>query len=133
MPLIAVVPLYDGAAIFGPCPHVRGRATEIARSTRGFSGVNGLVSKKLGTRGATAEASGCLFGPTPADLRTAEAVFELYLQLGDPHDLVDTVGRTWPLMILVTFEYTSEPYQDEGGWSRDYRATFLGLALPTAS
>lgn len=126
----SVTPLYDGLALFGPGAHVIGRANPVARVTRGFPGLRGLVTKTLGSRGARAEAWGVLVGPARVDQAAAEAALELYKLDGGAYPLLDSLGRTWPEMVLVDFEPIGEVYQDENGHAREYRAEFLGLTNP---
>lgn len=128
--MTGLIPLFNGLPIFGPAPIVRARAEPMARTFRGFSGLHGLVTKRSGTRGARADASGPLVGWTREDLAAAEEVFENFKLLGDAYTLFDSLGRSWPLMILVEFDPIGMVIQDESGFLREYRATFVGLSHP---
>lgn len=128
--MTGVTPLFNGVDCFGPVARVAAHVTPPARVTRGFVGVNNLVTKFNGTRGAAAEATGTLFGDTLADQIAAEGVLHNFEAGGAAYVLIDTEGRAWPNMILVAFEL-GDLIQDVNGYARDYRATFLGLSLPT--
>jgi hypothetical protein len=130
MPMLGVVPTFDGLPMFGPAPVVRAWANPVARQVRGFLGTNGLVTKAGGTRGATGEAFGVLFAGNQALLDAAVAVLESYKVSGVASVLVDGKGRAWPAMILVDFRLASEIRQDNNAVSIEYRAEFLGLVQP---
>lgn len=124
-------PLYNGVPCFGPAAIVNARVIPIARRTQGFSGLNGLVTKTFGSRGAVATARGILTAANATQLGLAEGSFEVELLASGAATLRDSTGRDWPNMIMIDFDNTAPIIRGaDGGVCREYVVHFLGLTHP---
>lgn len=123
-------PLYNGVACFGPAAVVNARLIPLARHTRGFSGLNGLITKTSGSRGAVATARGIITAIDDAALNVAEGSFEVILLAAGKATLRDSLGRSWPNMVFQDFDNSAPILKDANGVCREYVIHFLGLTHP---
>jgi hypothetical protein len=120
---------YNSLDIFGIDPVIRTRPNPAAHQRTAYPGVAGVQDVRLGSRGGTSEATGTLYGTTLSDLAAFEDLWAAYVVDGGAYTLVDTKGRTWPSVILDSFEPEGEihPFDPVWGYTRRYRATFFHL------
>lgn len=123
MPVYSTDPRFNGVLIFGPAPTVRARWRPLARQWNSYAGVNGRQTTSHGSRGATGEASGILFGEHRVDLQAAENALEFYKLDGGAYLLIDSDQVPWDNMILIDY-VPGRLFQDANGWWREYTATF---------
>ena len=110
--------------MFGPAAVVRANINPPARTWHSFPGLNGRFTKSLGLRACRAVAQGVLTAGDEDELAILQAVFDSYLVDGGEYVLTDSLGTTWPYMILVSFERSNAVLRDYDGVSQEYVAQF---------
>jgi hypothetical protein len=119
-----ITPLYNGLAIFGPAPHVRGRVNPLERRWSAYPAINGRLSVIGGSRGSVAVAAGVLAGVDEDDLKAQHALWEAFKLDGGAYFLYDCLGKLWPAMILIEFDPEGEVLGFPGGVMQEYSARF---------
>jgi hypothetical protein len=130
MPLIQVIPLYNGAAIFGAAPVVIPKVEPLRDQRQTYPGVNGVERIIHGTQGATIQVSGVFVADDVTYLGPIEQIWRDLQIAGTTATLIDTAGIEWPDTFLETFEPDEEikPWIGDTGVSRKYKATFRTLS-----
>jgi hypothetical protein len=123
------VPTYGGQAVFGLVTSCVATLNQVATQKEEFAGVNGRLSKFLGTRGTTVRVRGLL---NDSDLASLNADEQILLSFADgvARQLVDVRGRPFNNM-LFEGDYDPDPRGPVrlagGGWGLEYTMTFVGL------
>jgi hypothetical protein len=121
------VPTYGGISIFGNSAIITTSIQPRERQVNGFFGLDGVESLDGGSRGGDTHAQGVLVGTGAFGLAVAESLF-YGLADGQARDLVDTIGRTWPNVLLDVYKPTGRVRMTPGGvLFRSYEARFVHL------
>ena len=117
---------FDGQDLFGSGPEsIRPCAWERQLQRRGFAGVDGELVLDLGLRSRAIQQTGRLQGASAAAVTALAGAIEAY-QDGEPHELIDDHGRTYPSAILEEFETTTPVKRGRGFWC-EYVARYRQL------
>ncbi|MGO9463086.1 MAG: hypothetical protein ACLQIB_04405 [Isosphaeraceae bacterium] len=123
------MPTLDGNPVFGYASHVRHNPHPSAQQFNAFFGINGQQTLHGGSRGRTFLISGVFAGSSFYDITNAEAALLTYAD-GQPHTLVDNLGRTWANVI---FRGDYEPFAEGprplagGGWCLPFKCVMEAL------
>jgi len=106
----------DGQDLFGSGPHTV-RATSWQRSVRrrGFPGLDGELILDMGLRSRIISQQGRLQAATADALNALITQIEQFLD-GKPHTLVDDHGRSFPNVLLESFEPTTPLQRGRNFW-----------------
>jgi hypothetical protein len=101
-----------------------------SRQVNTYAGANGLEIIDQGSRGGSTDAEGAIINQTPYGLAAVDQQFRALQLDGSPFALVDTLGTTWPGVILVQYKPEGRVYRVIGPFGllyfgRKYRAEFL--------
>lgn len=118
---------FGGASIFGRAVKVSTVRDPVERQENGYSGLNGVESLSLGSRGGMTTVIGLLTGAATSDLEAAEETIRSYND-GIARTLVDSYGISWVYVVLVDYQpqgrIVRDPYR---GYCRPYVARFRHL------
>ena len=119
---------YGGVPIFGLVTRFVATLNPNARQVTAFPGVNGVLSKFLGTRGGTFEIGGVLYNTDMASVNIAEQILLSYAD-GAARTLTDVRGRSFA-NVVFDGEYTPAPdgpHPYANGWILAYSMRMHGL------
>lgn len=112
----------------GPFVRMKTRANRPDLQLTSYPGVNGLAAMATGARGFTTECDFACIGSDAATLATVIGSFmaaQYNYVLGS---LVDSLGTSWPNVLLVEFFPTDDVVYVPGyGWGQEFHAEFLHL------
>jgi hypothetical protein len=74
-----------------------------AKQVNSYAGANGLEVLDMGSRGGTTVVEGAMVGVGTSGLAGAEAALRAMQVDGGAYVLVDTLGNSWPGVILIAF------------------------------
>ncbi len=119
----------DGNAVFGAAVRIVHAPRPAAIQMNEYFGLSGRQALYGGARGRSFQVSGVFEAATVAGLAALENDLLAYAD-GQPHVLVDTLGRVWPSVVFPG-EYTSSPMGPTpaagGGWCLPYTLKLEGL------
>jgi hypothetical protein len=119
---------YGGVAIFGLVESFVATVNPVARQVTAFPGVNGLLSKFLGSRGTTYRIRGVLNDNSLGALNADEQVLLSYAD-GIARTLTDVRGRSFS-NVVFDGEYDPDPMgprPTDTGWALRYTMIMHGL------
>src|ERR1700748_1498174 len=121
------MPSFGGVNIFGTAVTMSTIDQPRAKQVNSFFGLSGLEALDGGSRGRFTEASGLLYGSSPALLAAAESTFRSFDD-GVARVLTDNLGTAWGNVCLQSFRPLGRVRQSPFGvFFRAYRARFLHL------
>ncbi len=117
---------FDGQNLFDSGPYsIRPDAWERQLQRRGFAGLDGELVLDLGLRSRAIQQTGRLQGASASAVAALAEAIEAY-QDGEPHELIDSHGRTYPSVILEEFQTTTPIKRGRGFWC-DYTVSYRQL------
>ena len=124
-----MVPLYRGLPLFGgQCIVISSSAPRDGTMYATF-GANGLEpNNDGGGRGGITVITGTLYGPGPGGLAASESAVRSFND-GQAGDFVDSLGTTWPNVLIQTFSPLGRVRMDRTGTCyRQFKCTLLHLS-----
>ena len=125
------IPTFDDQQLFGVWFfQLRTRPRPARLQWNAYAGVDGREALVMGADGYTTEATFLLIAQTLPDLANLEQTWFDHAAAGTSTTLVDTMGSTWPGVILTGIEPAEpavpawDPVAVGYGYSRRYVATF---------
>ena len=118
----------DGNAVFGAAVRIVHQPQPVALQINDYFGLSGRQALYGGARGREFRVSGVLEGSSLATLGELETALLSYAD-GQPHVLVDTMGRLWTNVVFPG-EYDPSPMGPRptaGGWCLPYTLRLVGL------
>ncbi len=118
----------DGDLVFGSAVKVIHTPKPSAQQIVEFFGADGLSGLYAGARGRTFLIEGVFTAPDPPSCGAAEAALLSYAD-GQPHTLVDNLGRSWD-NVIFSGEYKpfeKGPRPTIGGWCLPYKCVMWAL------
>ena len=120
------MPLFNGLAIFGPCPVFRHTDTPNAEQINHYPGVNGVERLDLGLATSITRVTGILVGVDLSDLGSQFATIRAMKAAGFVATLVDSKGLIWPDAVLHSFGEVDRISGIAGyGVGQEYEMEFL--------
>jgi hypothetical protein len=119
----------DGNPVFGYASNVLHTPHPNAQQINAFFGANGQQTLHGGSRGRMFMISGVFAGSSLYDIANAEAALLSFAD-GQPHTLVDNLGRMWTNVI---FRGEYQPFAEGprllagGGWCLPFKCVLEGL------
>jgi hypothetical protein len=98
---------FNGINLFGVATVVGESSLNRESQINAYPGVNGLEHLDGGTRGTPIRVGGWLVGTDATDLSNQKITFTSYLN-GLAYVLVDSLGATWPNVVLKQFAPANE-------------------------
>lgn len=123
------MPSFAGSDIFGVDVSMSTADQPLARQQNAYPGVNGVESLTMGSRGRVTAARGRLRADSLGGLAALMNGFRS-LRDGNAYPLVDTMGVTWPFVVLERFapDANTPIYIDQYGfYTKPYMAEFVHL------
>ena len=95
---------FNGVNIFGSGPHrIIIGGLQVAKQRSGYAGINGLVSKTIGTRGRPVVIAGQLRGASRYAVNILVGTIEAYCYAAQAYTLVDSDSNSYPNIELDNY------------------------------